>query len=327
MRRVLQVFLGIVVVVSGIVLYNLLRGEQWAHSWLKIICAMLPEAGTIIAIAELQHSAEANDLREERNRLAKESNDLTEENRKLNAERNEHLALIAKGVVERPQTPAERNATRLRRYLGNPVDVTNHDNSRWGTPPLIAEVSDENIVAFFLPSQSGGQATAIYADCADVEITEIAQGACPLQIKVNKRYGNLVQLGSITKWEDRNSAAATPRFERGGAVVNAQYSKQGTAETRTISVFSSKDGTNSFLLEASTGEKFVGDNKAVSIRFLSAGGVPCPRIWAYRYGKRSERISSVRVLIQRRHGILGDILPVSPAEKHVAKLKSAFSFT
>lgn len=293
MRRVLQILLCIVAIVSGIMLYNLLRDAQWAHSWLKSALVMLPELGTVIAVFELHHSAKANELRNERNELAKtnnrlqeaqntlaevnntlgaENNKLADENnelqQKLQSERNEHLAEIAR-QMQRPQTEAEINAAKLRQHLGSPVVALNGDNSRWGGGPLIAEVTDDNIVAFFTPAQQGSQAFVVYADCKDLEIIGIPTGACPLQVKINKRYGNFIQLGEIKRWEDRKTPSAMPAFERGGSAYNAQYGKPGSPETRTLSVYTSKDGANSFLLEASTGERFVGNNKAVSMRFLS----------------------------------------------------------
>ncbi len=162
MKRVLQVFLGIVAVVSGILLYNLLRDAQWAHSWLKSILVMLPELGTVIAVVELHHSAKANELREGRNEIAKANNELeearnrlaegnntlaaannklAEENNKLQhqlqSERNEHLAEIAR-QMHRPQTEAEKNAAKLRGHLGSPVVALNSDNSRWGGGLVIA---------------------------------------------------------------------------------------------------------------------------------------------------------------------------------------------
>ncbi len=293
MKRILQVVLCIVAIVSGIMLYNLLRDAQWAHSWLKSFLVMLPELGTLIAVFELHHSAKANELRNERNMLAKTNNELeevrntlAEENntlgaannklseeygelqRQLQTERNEHLAEIAR-QMQRPRSVAERNADKLREHLGSPVVALNGDNSRWGGGPQIVEVSDGNIVALFTQAQQGSQAFVVHADCKDVEIIDIPQGACPLQVKVNKRYGEFIQLGEIKKWEDRMAPSAKPTFERGGIAYSAQFRKPGSPETRTLSVHTSKDGTNSFLLEASTGEPFIGNNKAVSIRFLS----------------------------------------------------------
>jgi len=218
MRRVLQVVLGIVAIVSGIMLYNVLRDAQWAHSWLKSTLVMLPELGTIIAVFELHHSAKANELRNQRNELAKANNDLegvrnalAEENntlsavnnklteeynelqRQLQTERNEHLAEIAR-QMQRPQTVSERNAAKLRQHLGSPVVVFNDDNGRWPGTPRIAEVFEGNIAALFQPTQQGSQAYVVYADCKDLEVIEIPSGSCPLQVKVNKRYGNFIQL-------------------------------------------------------------------------------------------------------------------------------------
>jgi hypothetical protein len=294
MKRVVQAVLIVVVIISGIMLCNLLREAQWAHSWVKTVLVMLPEVGTVIAVFELHHSAKANELRKERNELAKNNNDLedarntlmeknnavaqannklTEQNtelqRRLDTQRNEHLAEIAK-QVQRPQTVAERNATKLRPYIGSPVTVLNSDDSRWGGSTQIAEIAEDNILALFQPMQQGSQAFVVYADCGELEVLEIARGACPIQIKLNKRYGaSHVPLGEVTRWENRRTPAATPRFDRGGTAINARYSKPGSSETRTASIYSSKDGSNSFLLETSSGEQLVGDNKVVSIRFLS----------------------------------------------------------
>jgi hypothetical protein len=272
MKRILQVFLSIVAILSAVILYNLLRDAQWAHSWLKSMLVMLPELGTVIAIFELHHSEKANELRRERNELAKTNNDLAEKNNQLQAqlqtERNEHLAEIAKRM-QRPQTVGERNATKLRERIGSQIVAINSDNSRWGGGPLIAEVSDDNIVALFTPAGPGSQAFVVYAECKDVEVIEIPFGACPIQVKVNKRYGDFVQLGEIRKWEDRRAPAANPEFEKGPMAYNAQYGKQGTSETRTLFIYSHRNRTNSFQLVASTGEQFIGNNKDVSIRFLS----------------------------------------------------------
>jgi glutaredoxin len=254
---------------------------------------MLPELGTVIAVFELHHSAKANELRNERNKLANANNKLQEaqntlaednntlaaENnrlaegnnelqRKLQSERNEHLAEIAR-QMHRPQTEAEKNAVKLRQHLGSPVVALNGDNGRWGGGPLIAEVTDDNIVAIFCPAQQGSEAFVVYADCKDLEVIENPIGSCPLQVKVNKRYGSHIQLGEIKRWEDRKTPSAEPAFERGGAAYNAQFKKPESPETRTLTIYTSKDGANSFLLEASTGKPFVGNNKAVSIRFLS----------------------------------------------------------
>jgi hypothetical protein len=100
-----------------------------------------------------------------------------------------------------------------------------------------------------------------------LEISDIPQGACPLRLKVLKRYGPDVQLGEITKWEDRLQQAVSPTFAKGGIAYHATYSKPASSERRTLYVYVAKDGTNSFLLEASTGARVIGDNVEISKLF------------------------------------------------------------
>lgn len=280
MRKLTQSFLIIIVGGSLLMLYNLVREAHWELEWWKAVILILPDAGAVIAIVELNHSAEANELRTERNRLAtanneladqrnrlaEENNELQQQLQSLQAERNEHLAEIAK-QMQRPQTVAEKNSAKLRQHLASPVVIFNPDNSRWPNTPRIAEVSDSNIVALFQPMQQGSQAWVSYADCGEIEIIEIAKGACPIQIKVNKRYGNTVSLGDIVNWEDRNTPAAAPKFEGPELAYRTEYSKSGSPEIRRLFIYASTVAPSSYMLEASTGERFVGDNIEISKRF------------------------------------------------------------
>jgi len=135
--------------------------------------------------------------------------------------------------------------------------------------PLIVEVSDANIVTLFTPSAgSNPQASCVHVDCGELEITEIPLGSCPLRVHVRRRYGPAVQLGEITRWEDHKTPAAAPTFNRGSNAYYATFSKPGFAETRRLDIFTSADGSNSFLLEASTGERVVADNVEISKRFV-----------------------------------------------------------
>ena len=292
-RKSVQILLSLVVVVSGIALYNLLRESHGTYGLLKVLLASLPEIGTVLAVFELRHSAEANELRKDANTLRDEANvlrgehnqlvennrDLTIERndlerekaelgRELHTERNKYLEAIAANTQRQP-TQADRNAAKLRQQLGTSVVVYNSDDSRWGAPVQIADVSDDNILTLFQPMQHGGQAFASFADCKDIEIMDVPLGACPIQIKVIKRHGNTLQLGEITKWEDRKSPTAAPTFEKGDLAYRATYTKAGSSEMRTIFIYATKEGSNSFLLEASTGERFIADNKEVSKRFFS----------------------------------------------------------
>ena len=131
------------------------------------------------------------------------------------------------------------------------------------------EVSDANIVTLFTPiAGSNPQASRVQVDCDELDIVEIPYGSCPLRLHVRRRHDQSVPLGETTRWEDRNLPAAAPRFNKGGNVYHATFSKQGSAETRRLHVYASADGTNSFLLEASAGEKVVADNVDISRRFM-----------------------------------------------------------
>jgi hypothetical protein len=66
--------------------------------------------------------------------------------------------------------------------------------------------------------------------------------------------------------ENTKKPADIPAFAKGGMAYHATYSK-GSSEKRTIYVYVAKDGSNSFLLEASTGQKVIGNNEEISKRF------------------------------------------------------------
>jgi hypothetical protein len=258
---------------------KILAARPW---WVDFIVAVATIAVPIVAVLELRHSAEANKLRteanEERrkaNEIREDANQLSKANAYLTAEldtaRNKELAQIATNTV-RPITPAERNAQLLRRHIGACVSVTEDYGGRqggWPSTPLVAEVNEANIVMLFTPSGgSNPQATGIPVDCGDLDIVEIPHGSCPLRLQVRKRYGSAIQLGEITRWEDRTRPAATPRFAEGGNVYHANFSKPGSAERRSLNVCVSADGANSFLLETSAGESIYGDNIEISRRFM-----------------------------------------------------------
>jgi len=66
--------------------------------------------------------------------------------------------------------------------------------------------------------------------------------------------------------EDTKKPADFPAFAKGGMAYHATYSK-GSSEKRTLYVYAAKDGSNSFLLEASTGPRVIGNNEEISKRF------------------------------------------------------------
>jgi len=66
--------------------------------------------------------------------------------------------------------------------------------------------------------------------------------------------------------ENSKKPADISVFAKGGMAYHATYSK-GSSERRTIFVYAAKDGSNSFLLEASTGQRVIGNNEEISKRF------------------------------------------------------------
>jgi hypothetical protein len=258
MKRVFAITVVVVLVFVVVLLHSAIKDFLWTHPWWHSLLLAVPTiALPILAYFELRHSSEANTLRA---RIA----NLTAE---LDAERNKHLQQIAKNT-EKPVTQAERNANTLRRHLRAKVTVS-EEHGTWASTPEIVEVTDDNIVTLFTPRDySSSAAWCVKVHCGELEITDIPQGSCPLRLKVLKRYGSDVQLGEITKWEDRFQQAAKPTFAKGGTAYHATYSKPGSPERRSLNVYASSDGANSFLVEASTGERVIGDNKEISKRFM-----------------------------------------------------------
>ena len=274
-RRVVAIASVLALILAVALLWSDIRDFLWVHPWWQSFIAALPGiALVVLAYFELRHSAEANTLRTRANDLREEANDYREEANalqrrvaELEAERNEHLQEIARNT-KRPVTQAERNSETLRQHVRSQVAVVNRDDSIWGGTTEIAEVSDEIVTLFTPRSHTSSSAWCVQVHCSELEITRIPYGSGPLRLKILRRYGSDVQLGEITRWEDRNQPAATPSFNKGGMAYQAYYNKQGSSDRRTLHVFCSKDGANSFLLEASTGETIVADNKEISKRFM-----------------------------------------------------------
>lgn len=275
-RRIAAIASIIALGLAILILHPDIRSFLSTHPWWQSLFAALPGIGMLIlAYFELHHSGEANALRIEANDLRAKANNLqTQANTQqgqiakltaeLNTERNKHLQQIAKNT-EKPVTEAERNANTLRKHLRANVTVT-EEHGDWGSiTPEIAEVSDENIVTLFTPrGYASSTAWCVKVHCGQLEIVDFPQGSCPLRLKVLKRYGPTVQLGEITKWEDRLQPAATPTFAKGGAVFYREYVKPGSSDTRSLYVYESSDGTNLFSLEGSTGQAVRGDNLEIS---------------------------------------------------------------
>jgi len=261
MNRVFAISAVAALLILAVLLHTSIKDWLWVHPWWHSAIVALPTiALAIFAYFDLQHADEANTLRGEANILRGRIADLEEE-------RNHHLQQIAENT-RKPATQAERNASILLKYLRARVKVSEGQGG-WGDAPEIVQVSDDNIVTLFTPR--GGLTTAAWCvrvRCDELEITEIPEGSCPLRIKVLKRYGQDVQLGEITKWEDRHQIAGLAIPKKGSNVQSTSYGKPGTGETRSLNVYASADGHNSFVLEASPGGTSTGDNVAISKQFM-----------------------------------------------------------
>lgn len=279
-RRLVAICSLVALALAALLFHSDIKDFLLSHSWRESVLAGLPElALVVLAYFELRHSGDANELRRERNRLLAEEvrlqdmiGELEVEKTghlkriaQLEQERNEHLKQIAVNT-QRPVSQAERRAAILRQHLRTTVAVSESRGiGAWALPEIV-EVRDDNVVALFSPHSSlSGAARCVYVHCDDLEIVELPSGS--LQLKVLKRYGEAVNLGEITKWEDRFQQAANPIFAKGGYVCHAEFIKPGSPEKRSLYVYSSRDGTNAFLLEASTGEKIIADNVEISKRF------------------------------------------------------------
>jgi hypothetical protein len=267
-RRLFAICSLVALALVFILFHSEIRGFFSSHSWWEdALVALAGIATPVLAYFELRHSGEANELRREANVLRADALRLQEMIGELEVEKAQHLGQIAANT-QRPVTQTQRNAEMLRRHKGACVSVTEGQGS-WPSTPQIVEVSEANIVTLFTPSTgSNPQASCVQADCGELEISDIPHGSCPLRVTVRRRYGATVPLGEITRWEDRNRPAAEPRFNKGGNVYHATFSKQGSAEARSLHIYISADGSNSFLLEPSVGERVVADNVEISRRFM-----------------------------------------------------------
>jgi hypothetical protein len=233
----------------------------FAHAWWRAFFVALPLLiVTAVGIfVQLRESARAGELQAEANDLARRIGE-------LNIERNKGLNQIAENT-RRERTKAEKNIEILRKYLGARASVT-ENVTHAPTTPLIAEISDHDIVALFTPAGGGSQAYCVNVHAGDLDVTDMPAGRCAVRLSVVRRHGDAVNLGQITRWEDRSLPAATSKFDKGDMAYNATFSKPGSAETRWILIFASRDGANSFLLQTSTGENPTGNNEEVSKRCM-----------------------------------------------------------
>lgn len=254
MKRASAIVAVSVLAFIAISLHSSIKDFLWAHPWWHSFLVAVPTL--ILGYLEWRESGEANDLRRQAIHLRGE----------LDQERNKQLQQISRKMEKAP-TLAERNASKLRQNIGANVPVT-HGGNNCGVMQ-VAEVNEDNIATLFRPhGYTSSVAFCRQADCSRVQVVDVPRGSCPLQLTVLEWYGEPVELGEITKWEDRSQVVANPPFPKGGLAFDATYTKPGSGETRTMYVYAHKGSENSFLLESSTGAPFRGNNEEVSKQFL-----------------------------------------------------------
>jgi len=270
-KRVLAIGSGAVLLLLAVLLHTQLKDLFWEHNWTFSFLIGLP--AFIRTALELSHSREANRLRstangfrDEANRLrgdanrlleaqkdsvgqiaalTKERNDLTAA---LDTERNKSLDKIATHLQKEP-TLAEKNAARLRNYIGEHASVSESD-SYWGTNSIIAEVDEHNVVMLFTPSgPSSSSAFAVPVQCDQLELMERPAGGCKVRIKVVKRYVDSIQYGQARTWEEAKRGTNVRKDRpRGNMVFNASYRKAAMSIKRMIGVYAPTDGNPDYTL-------------------------------------------------------------------------------
>jgi hypothetical protein len=258
MKRALVIVAIVWWLLLALLLLTFIKDWLWTHPWWHAFLVAVPGILTAgIALLELRHSGEANDLRRQNNELRET----------LDSERNQHLQDIARHTKPQP-TAAERMAAKLRGYIGQNVMVS-EGKGVWASSIQIAEVSEDCIATLFSPaSHSSTQAWAVNVHCNDLELVDMGG---QVRLRVNKRYGDTMDLGKLMRWGDRDQPAAAPppMPEKGHCAFYATYSKAGSTEKRELDIYAAKDGSNRFILEARpSGSVFTGDNVDISKRFM-----------------------------------------------------------
>jgi len=278
----------LVAIIPQMFVKDWLCANPWFHSALVDGPAVI---AAIIAWRELRHSAEANEHRRQMSEelsgakrelgglkgeatrageYLRQRNELEQQNMALREKLNASTQEIANNL-KRPLTKAERNAATLNKYMRKMASVSQEGQTNSPIVYEIVDVNEDNVLTLF--STPGTNATGAYynkVDCEDLAIDERPHGSCPVRIHVMKYQGQAVQLGQCGRWEDSHVAAsAAPSIDKAAAAAwSASYVKAGSSETRRVSIFQAKDGSNRFQLETSQGLVFVGDNVQVSKNFM-----------------------------------------------------------
>jgi hypothetical protein len=245
MRTVFFAVLVYLVIVC-LVLWNDIKDFIWTHPWYHSFLVATPGIISIfLAFMEMQHSGEANILRNEANTQRERANALQEE---LDTERNKHLQQIAVNTQQR-LSEAKRNAQILKKYQGQRAFVTEGNNS-WGAGgAVIADINENNILTLFNPAgYSSSTAWGQAVRCDKIHLVETPKGSCPVQINIIERYGTPTDYGDARGWEERNVKPTPAPMQRGQNVFNAQYRKDGVGILRHMYVYAATDGSQNYTL-------------------------------------------------------------------------------
>jgi hypothetical protein len=245
-------------------LWDAARLWLWIHPWwhAAILFGSPVVISTVLGLWGLRHSKEANRLNREANHIREEQKtsvaEIAElqaegvkrqtELNKLQGERNESLGQIAVGV-KKDLTLAEKNAAKLRKYIGEWASVTNPDGTRWSAMgAVIAEVNADNILQLFMPAGNwSSRATGTCVQCDKLHIVETAKGSCKVQITVLERYGPTIEYGEAKSWAERHGTSTSPR-PRGPHIFNTNYRKAGAAAKRGIYIYAPIAGNPDYSL-------------------------------------------------------------------------------
>jgi hypothetical protein len=228
-------------------MFETMKDYLWVHPWVHATLVVLPPL--VVAVAALwrenHHSHVANELRADANRLEAEANKFRAEANDLRDQLNKAVGRIAHNTT-RVHTEAEMNAEKLRRHLWQNARIT-EGNGSWGANGAqIVEVSDNSVVTLFVPAgYSSSSAWAQMVRCDKLHLVEPPSGL--VQIKILERYGDVIQLGDIRKWEDRTRPSTSPR-PRGANVFSANYRLDGSSAKRGVYIYAPTDGNPEYTL-------------------------------------------------------------------------------
>jgi len=240
-------------IASGVCLLIATSLYLWQHNWELGILVGAPSF--VLTMLELYHRHEANTLRGQANGFRDEANRLQGEANRLMGEQGKSLDKIATHLQKEP-TLAEKNATRLRNYVGDWAKVM-EGASDWGAMGRqIVEVDEYNVVTLFLPcGASSPTATATLVQCDQLELMEKPIGGCKVQINVLKTFGNTIFYGEAKSWEEAKRGTNVRKDRpRGTTVFRAHYRKDGVSTLRYIYVSEPTAGNPDYTLRTLEGE-------------------------------------------------------------------------